>query len=218
MVLLFTDRADAGRRLAAALTDYADKAPVVLALPRGGVPVAAEICRALVAPLDLLMVRKIGVPTQPELALGAVVDGEKPEIVVNDDIAWRLRFDTARIAGLADAELAEIERRRARYARKGPPLAVSSRTVIVVDDGIATGATVRAALKGLRKKGARLVVLAVPVAPKDVIQRLAGEADAIVCLAEPEPFTAVGEVYRDFDQVSDETVTRLLAEFGGNDT
>lgn len=217
MALVFTDRADAGRHLAGALKGYAAERPIVLALPRGGVPVAAEICRALVAPLDLVMVRKIGVPTQPELALGAIVDGDEPEIVVNEDIARSLRYSEAEVVSLAQAELAEIERRRMRYRRSGRSLPVDGRTVIVVDDGIATGATVRAALKALRKRQAGFVVLAVPVAPREVVARLEGEADAILCLSSPDRFSAVGEAYADFDQVSDETVAALLAEFGGHD-
>lgn len=213
----FNDRTDAGRRLAGELMRYADRKPIVLALPRGGVPVAAEICRALNAPLGLVMVRKIGVPAQPELALGAVVDGNEPEIVVNDEIAMRLGFDDKRISALAETELAEIERRRRRYGEAAQSLPVSRRTVIVVDDGIATGATVRVALKALRKREAAFVILAVPVAPREVIDRLGRDADVVVCLSTPRWFSSVGRAYVDFDQVSDHAVAELLAKFGERD-
>jgi predicted phosphoribosyltransferase len=213
-MLPFNDRADAGRRLAGELRDYAQRKPVVFALPRGGVPVAAEICRILEAPLDVVMVRKIGVPTQPELALGAVVDGDEPEIVLNEDIARRLRYDDDRIAALAEVELAEIERRRRRYGGgSAQSLSIDGRTAIVVDDGIATGATVRAALKALRKRQPAFLILAVPIAPPDVLALLEREADAVLCLSSPRGFRSVGEAYIDFDQVSDEMVTTMLAEF-----
>jgi predicted phosphoribosyltransferase len=185
---------------------------VVLALPRGGVPVAAEVARVLAAPLDLLMVRKIGVPWQPELALGAVVDGDDPDVVVNEEILRRAGYSDEQIAPLAARALAEIERRQARYMGGRPALTVRGRTAIVVDDGIATGATVRAAVQALRRRGAARIVVAAPVAPRDVLDTLRTLADDVVCLATPEPFMAVGSAYRDFDQVDDETVVKLLDE------
>lgn len=206
----FIDRGDAGRRLAAALAARAYPDPVVLALPRGGVPVAAEVAQALKAPLDLVLVRKIGVPVQPELAAGAVVDGDPPVIVVNESVAAAFGLDARAIQALADRQLEEILRRRRLYLSDRPPVALTGRTVIVVDDGVATGATMRAALRAVRRHAPGRVVLAVPVAAGDSLDSLRPEADEVVCLETPAAFVAVGAHYEDFRQVEDEDVIRLL--------
>jgi putative phosphoribosyl transferase len=209
----FTDRTEAGRELAAALAKYRERDPVVLALPRGGVPVAAEVAAALGAPLDLVMVRKIGVPVQPELAMGAVVDGAEPLVVRNEDVIASVGVSEEEFAAVCQRELGEIERRRRQFLGKRSPVEVSGRTAIVVDDGVATGATTRAALRAVRKRGPAQLVLAVPVAPTSSLADLAGEADAIVCLEDHEYFGAIGMYYADFRQLSDQDVIDLLARF-----
>ncbi len=161
----FIDRVDAGKQLARALSHYKDQKPVVLALPRGGVPVAAEIATALEAPLDLVLVRKIGVPFQPELAMGAVVDGKPPVTVRNEDVIALTHISEREFADVRDRELAEIERRRKLYLGDRPHPQLEDHTIIVVDDGIATGATTRAGLRAMRQRKPRRLVLAVPVAP-----------------------------------------------------
>jgi predicted phosphoribosyltransferase len=207
----FSDRTDAGQQLAKALARYRQDKPVVLALPRGGVPVAAEIATALGAPLDLVLVRKIGVPYQPELAAGAVVDGGSPVVVRNEDIIRLAGVSEADFAEIRDRELAEIERRRKLYLGDRAHPALKDRTVIVVDDGIATGATTRAALRATRTRKPRKLVLAVPVAPTSTLAELRDEADDIVCLEDHENFGAIGLFYADFSQVADAVVTDLLA-------
>lgn len=208
--MIFDDRTDAGRRLAATLQHLRDRDPVVLALVRGGLPVALEVARALGAPLDLIMVRKIGAPGQPELAVGAVVDGDPPEIVSNPEVMRSLGVPQSYVDEEAQRQLAEIGRRRALYLGGRPPVQVRGRTAIVVDDGIATGATTRAALHAVRQRRPWRLVLAVPVAPRGVLPRLAVDADEVVCLRRPELFDAVGYFYRDFAQVSDDEVVELL--------
>ncbi len=213
-VHIFADRVEAGCALAERLGKEKYENPVVLALPRGGVPVAAEVAKVLEAPLDLVLVRKIGVPYQPELALAAVVDGGHAEVVVNEDVR--------RFAGVSDQdfdkakarELAEIERRRELYLQGRERVPIKGATAIVVDDGIATGATVRAALKALRRRDPKKLVLAVAVAPPETINELRPEVDEIICLETPEPFHAIGLYYRDFSQVSDQQVVALLAQSG----
>jgi predicted phosphoribosyltransferase len=209
----FRDRADAGRKLAAALQRYREQRPVILALPRGGVAVAAEVAAALDAPLDLLLVRKIGVPYQPELAMGAVVDGATPVIVRNEDFIRVSGIGEAEFKRVCNAELAEIERRRKRYLKDRPRAEIAGRVVIVVDDGIATGATARAALRAVRTLKPQRLVLAVPVAPTDSVAALKAEVDDIVCLEQPESFGALGFYYADFHQVSDEEVIAALKRF-----
>jgi putative phosphoribosyl transferase len=207
---MFRDREEAGRLLAQRLLHLKSAKPVVLALPRGGVPVGFEVAQALEAPLDLLMVRKIGAPWQPEFALGAVVDGARPELVLNEEVTARLGIDEAWLERAKARELAEIERRRALYFQGRAPVPLEGRTAIVVDDGIATGATVRVALKALARTGAARLVVATPVAPDDTARFLAGQCDEAVFLATPADFGAVGYYYDDFRQVSDEEVVELL--------
>lgn len=209
---LFDDRRDAGRQLAEALTRYRQSHAVVLALPRGGVPVGFEIAKALGAPLDVLMVRKIGAPGHAELGLGAVVDRDEPQLVLNDEVIRRVRPPPGYVEEEMRRQLVEIEQRRCRYVGDRAAFSVGGKTVIVVDDGIATGATVKAALRAVLRGHPARLVLAVPVAPGDSLDELAAECDDIVCLATPEPFYAVGPHYRDFTQTEDEEVTRLLAE------
>ncbi len=206
----FRDRADAGRRLAEALIGYGNKHPIVLALPRGGVPVAAEVARELGAPLDLILVRKIGVPFHPEVAMGAVVDGADPLVVRNEDVIRAARISEGEFAAIRNLELAEIKRRRARYVgdRSHPDL--KGRVVIVIDDGVATGATTRAALRAVQRQKPSCLILAVPVAPTSALDALREEADEIICLEHHEPFGAVGVYYNDFGQTSDEEVMRIL--------
>jgi len=209
----FTDRFEAGRKLAAALAGYKDRQPVILALPRGGVPVAAEVAAALSAPLDLILVRKIGVPYQPELAMGAVVDGGAPIIVRNEDVIRLAGIDESDFKAVCDSELAEIERRRQRYLGDRERVEVTGQTAIVIDDGVATGATTRAALRATRARNPKRLVLAVPVAPTDSLAALRGDADDVVCLEDHEFFGAIGLYYADFRQVSDEEVIQILARF-----
>lgn len=209
----FLDRTDAGRRLATALAGYRQQRPVVLALPRGGVPVAAEVAQALAAPLDLLIVRKLGVPWHRELAMGAVVNGGDPIVVRNDDVIRSAGITEADIAAVSKQELAEIERRRRRYLGDRSPVDVAGCTAIIVDDGIATGATIRAALKATRLRKPAKRVLAVPVAPTDTIDALRADADDVVCLERYEPFGAISLYYDDFRQVADDEVMEILARF-----
>jgi len=211
--LPFRDRADAGRRLAAALSSYRQEDCLVLALPRGGVPVADEVAQSLAAPMDLLLVRKIGAPWHPEFAIGAVVDGGAPIIVRNDDILRATGVSESEFKKICALELEEIERRRRLYLQGSQPLDPKGHIAIVIDDGIATGATVRAALRAVRKRDPKKLILAVPVAPRAAIAELRPEVDDIVCLATPEPFGAVGYFYSNFDQVSDSEVIAIMARY-----
>jgi predicted phosphoribosyltransferase len=206
----FSDRRDAGRQLAKRVAALKLDDPIVYALPRGGVPVAAEIAAALHAPLDLVLVRKIGAPMQPELAVGAIVDGEAPELVINDEIARHTGATPEYIDEVCARELGEIERRRARYLADRPRPDPRGRTVVVVDDGIATGATAIAALHALKKRGAARLVVAVPVSPPDTVRRLAHEADEVICLMQPLDFWGISGFYVDFHQLEDDEVTRAL--------
>ncbi len=211
----FVDRAEAGRALAERLRALRLNPPwVVLALPRGGVPVAAEVARALKAPLDLLLVRKIGAPWQRELALAAVVEGDPPDIVVDEEVQRSAAVDAHYIEAQAQLQLREIARQRQVYLSGRPGVRVEGCTVIVVDDGIATGTTMRAALMALRRRHPAKLVLAVPVAPRDTLERLRPEVDELVCLATPQPFFAVGEHYARFDQVDDAEVIAALDAAG----
>jgi predicted phosphoribosyltransferase/dienelactone hydrolase len=212
----FADRREAGRHLAAALRHFRHDHPVILALPRGGVPVAHEIAQALDAPLDVILVRKIGAPGHPELGIGAVVDGHDPQTVLNEEIVRALHPSAAYVEDERRRQLAEIERRRGLYRPGRPAIPLKGRLVIVVDDGVATGATVKAVLRALSRTGAARIVLAIPVAPSEVLGELKALADEIVCLASPEPFHAVGLHYRDFAQTGDDEVIALLASAGHN--
>lgn len=207
---MFADRRDAGRRLGAQLSRLAIPDPVILALPRGGVVVGAEVAAALAAPLDLVMVRKLGAPGHAELAAGAVADGGSPEIVRNEDVIRAYAIDDAHLAAEAERQLAEIERRRRLYLGDRPRVPLAGRDAVVVDDGIATGATVRAALRSVRRAGPRSLALAVPVAPPETLDALAALCDRITCLESPRDFYAVGQFYRDFTQTEDEEVVALL--------
>lgn len=207
----YRDRSDAGKVLAGLVAERGFVRPVVLALPRGGVPVAAEIARRIGAPLDLVMVRKIGVPAQPELAAAAVIDGDRPDIVINDEIARQARLTREEITRLSRPELATIAERRASYLMGRAPVDLAGRTAIVVDDGIATGATMRAALIAVRRQAPARVVLAVPVAAADSLEMLADGVDEVICPLVPAFFGAVGAFYDRFDQTSDAEVVRLMA-------
>jgi putative phosphoribosyl transferase len=208
---IFADRRDAGRKLAARLAPYEAVDPIVLALPRGGVPVADEVAKALHAPLDVLLVRKIGAPGHAELGVGAVVDGRDPQVVLNPEFADIVASAREFIDQEIREELEEIERRREAYLGGRPPVDVRGRVVLVIDDGIATGGTMRAALMAMRRAGARRVILAVPVAPPSVLPTFRGEADEIIALETPEPFIAVGLWYADFAQTTDREVVQILA-------
>ena len=209
----FANRVEAGKRLADRLLRYRAQKPVVLALPRGGVPVAAQVAAALAAPLDLVIARKIGVPDQPELAMGAVVDGPEPVVVRNEDVIGAARIDEREFSAVRDRELAEIVRRRSKYLGDRPHLDLSDRVVVVVDDGIATGATMRAALRAVRARKPERLILAIPVAPTDAIAELRAEADEIICLEDYEFFGAIGLYYSDFRQVADEEVIETMQRF-----
>ncbi|MFJ4121812.1 phosphoribosyltransferase family protein [[Kitasatospora] papulosa] len=205
----FTDRTDAGRRLAVALRHLGRRDPVVLGLPRGGVPVAYEVAQALGAPLDVIVVRKLGVPYHPELGFGAI--GEGGVRVISEEIVRRTGVGEKDLVAVERAEAAELVRRAHAYREGRPRLPLEGRAVVVVDDGVATGATARAACQVVRAQGAAYVVLAVPVAPPDAAASLREDADEVVCLSAPVLFSAVGEWYRDFSQTSDEEVVALLA-------
>jgi putative phosphoribosyl transferase len=208
---MFANREAAGLELRDRLMAMREEKPVVLALPRGGVPIAGVIAEGLKAPLDVVLVRKIGVPWQPELALGAVVDGDEPQVFINRALAAELAVEESYIDGETAHQLAEIERRRKTYFGDREPIPVAGRTVILVDDGIATGSTMRIAARAVRKAGAAKTVIAVPVAPEDTLAELRAEADEIVCLDVPHPFLAVGAHYAEFPQLSDEDVIAILA-------
>jgi putative phosphoribosyl transferase len=207
---LFHDRRDAGQRLAAALEHLRGSEPIILGLPRGGVPVAAEVARALGAPLDVIVVRKLGVPFQPELGMGAI--GEGGARVLNEQVLHLAGVTPDQLSRVETRERAEIERRARLFRDDRPPLPLTGRTAVIVDDGIATGGTAHAALQVARAHGAARIVLAVPVAPAETLRELAPDADEIVCLATPTDFFAVGQWYRDFSQTADSEVRSLLEE------
>ncbi len=209
----FRDRADAGRRLVSPLAKYKGEDVVVFALPRGGVPVAAPIAGALGAPIHLLLVRKLGVPFQPELAMGAVSDAGTPVIVRNDDVIAMAGVSEAEFAAVCKMELAEIDRRRRLYLGGRTHPAMRGGVAIVVDDGVATGATTRAALRAVRAREPKKLVLAVPVAPPEALEALRGEVDETVCLEVHRDFGAIGFFYEDFHQIADEEVIAILDRF-----
>src|ERR1700752_2248479 len=208
---LFRDRRDAGRKLAQKLTAYAGRTDViVLALPRGGVPVAYEVALALHAPLDIFIVRKLGLPGHEELAVGAIASGGTR--VLNEDIIGYLNISEAVIDAIAQRELQELERRERAYRGDRPPLDVGGRTIILIDDGLATGASMRAAVAGLRTQNPAHIVVAVPKAAPETCEALEPEVDQMICATTPEPFYGVSRWYEDFSQTTDEEVKMLLEE------
>jgi predicted phosphoribosyltransferase len=207
-VTRFHDRSDAGRRLAARLLSYASLRPLVLALPRGGAQVGYEVARALGAPLDVLVVRKLGVPGHAELAMGAIASGGTR--VLNEEILELLHIPQRIVELVATMEAREVERRERLYRDGKPAVELRGRTVLLVDDGLATGATMRAAIRAARRQGASRVIVAVPVAAREACAELRAEADEVVCSATPEPFVAVGLWYEDFTPTTDEGVRELL--------
>ena len=208
--MIFADRAEAGRRLAKRLAVLALDKPLVVALPRGGVPVGAEIAEALAAPLDVAFVRKIGAPNEPELAIGAVADGTHPEIVLNARLVAELNPGEDYIARRAAEELTAIAQRRRRYAVVRPDVSPEGRAVILVDDGVATGMTMQAALRALRQQNPGRLIVAAPVASREAVAMLKVEADDVVVLSSPRQFGSVGSFYRQFAQVPDREVAQLL--------
>src|SRR5204862_3439222 len=208
--MIYRDRAEAGRRLAAQLTDYANRSDViVLALPRGGVPVAYEVAKALRAPLDIFLVRKLGVPGHEELAMGAIATGGVR--VLNDDVVDYLRIPGEVIEAVAADELRELERRERAYRGNRPEPDVRGKTVILIDDGLATGSTMRAAAAALRQQNPARILVAVPVSASQTCNEYRMGVDEIICASTPEPFMGVGQWYRDFSQTTDEEVRELLA-------
>jgi putative phosphoribosyl transferase len=211
----FKNRSDAGRQLAARLANYKGQEPVLLALPRGGVPVAAEVAAVLGAPIDLVLVRKIGVPSQPELAMGAIVDGDPPMTVRNEAVIRLARVNERGFLAVRDKEYAELERRRRLYLGGRNRISVKDRVAIVIDDGIATGATARAALRAIRTRQPKKLILAVPVGPPDTIEAMREEADEVHCLEIYEDFDAIGTFFDDFRQITDREVIDILTRFAG---
>ncbi len=210
----FIDRRDAGRYLIPLLSKWAGSGAIVFALPRGGVPVAVEIATALDLPLDVIYVRKIAAPLEPELAIGAIVDGFDPDVVLNEDLVRRLGISRAVLDELTKREMEEIARRRRSYGQAlATPLTPTGRPAIIVDDGMATGATVRAAVKALRRRGATQVIVAVPVAPPDAVAALEAAGAEVVCPHVCEPFFGVGSFYSDFRQLSDNEVVASIDAF-----
>jgi putative phosphoribosyl transferase len=209
---MFDDRQQAGRHLAAELLKLDLPQPIVLALPRGGVPVAAEIAKTLDAALDLVIVRKVGAPGNPELAVAAVVDGDPPDVVLNREIIETYALGNSQLAALIKRERPELERRRVAYRGDRHPLSVDGKTVIIVDDGAATGTTMKVAIRALRRRAPREIVVALPVAPPETVAELSLEAEKVVCLSQPAHFHAPGYHYRTFPQVSDAEVVEALRE------
>lgn len=207
---LFKDRQDAGAQLADKLPPIDGHDAVVAALPRGGVPVGAVVAERLGLPLDVVLIRKVGMPGHRELALGAVSDGDGMQVTVNDHIAADMGLTHNDVVAMAKHELPEIERRRKLYFGDSPPISLHGHTAIVVDDGMATGATARQALRLLKGRGASRTILAVPVAPPSTVAALASHADEVICLLQPDPFFAVGSHYEDFTQVDDDEVVAIL--------
>ncbi len=210
--LRFRDRVDAGRRLAAQLAEYRGKQAVVLAIPRGGVVVGFEVARALGASLDVIVPRKIGAPGNPELAIGAVT--EDGTAILNQALVEQLGVTPEFVEAEKAEQIVEIKRRVSAYRGGLPPVELRGKTVVLVDDGVATGATMRAAVYSVKRQGASEVVVAVPVGPPDTIALLRGEVGRVVCPVVYEPFYAIGQFYDDFEQTSDEEVVKLLRESG----
>ncbi|MEI5682023.1 MULTISPECIES: phosphoribosyltransferase [unclassified Mesorhizobium] len=209
---MFRDRREAGKKLGMELQKLRLHQPIVLALPRGGVPVAVEVAKALKSPLDLIIVRKVGAPGNPELAVAAIVDGDPPDVVLNREIIEAYSLDDDELRTLIAKEQPELERRRLAYRGKHPPLSIAGKTVIIVDDGAATGTTMKVAIRGLKRRSPREIVVAIPVAPPETLIELAQEADWIVCLRQPAHFRALGYHYLNFPQLTDDEVTFALAK------
>lgn len=209
---MFRDRREAGQKLATELAKLSLQDPVVLALPRGGVPVAAEVAKVLKAPLDLLLVRKVAAPGNPELAVAAIVDGDPPDVVLNREMVEAYSLDDEELRLLIAAQRPELERRRATYRGGRAPLSVGGRTVIVVDDGAATGTTMKVAIRGLKRRSPRKIIVALPVAPAETASELAQEADLVLCLGEPARFRALSYYYASFPQLSDAEVLGTMDE------
>ena len=206
---MYENRSDAGRKLAARLQKFRDRAPLIVALPRGGVPVAYEVARSLGAPLDVLVARKIGAPGQEEYGIGAIAQGGA--VYLNNDLVRALGVSQEYLDAVTRRETAEMARRIRTYRGNRPPLDVSGRTVIVVDDGLATGATAHAAARALRPQGPKEIILAVPVCAPETMIELRAEYDEVICASAPARFQAVGLWYEDFEQTTDEEVVSLLA-------
>jgi putative phosphoribosyl transferase len=206
--VVFADRSDAGRQLAARLTHLREQDVVVLGLPRGGVPVALEVARALNAPLDVVLVRKLGVPAQPELAMGAI--GEGGVTFLNEEVLWAARVTPEELATVDRRESAELDRRARRFRGELSLVPLLGRTAVIVDDGIATGSTARAACQVARAHGAARVVLAAPIAARSTVAELRRDVDEVVCVDTPTRLSSIGQWYRDFHQVSDDEVQRAL--------
>jgi putative phosphoribosyl transferase len=208
---MFRDRTEAGRLLAAEIASLELRDPIVLALPRGGVPVAFEVATALGARLDLVIVRKVGAPDNPELAVAAIVDGDPPDVVLNREIIEAYGLQDDEIAALIARERPELERRRAVYRGRRRPLSVRGKTVVLVDDGAATGTTMKVAMRAIRRRSPAEIVVALPVASPEAVIDLASLADRLVCLAQPPHFRALGYHYRRFPQLDDAQVLDLMA-------
>jgi putative phosphoribosyl transferase len=209
---MFRDRTEAGQLLAEELSKLDLPEAIVLALPRGGVPVAAEVARRLHAPLDLLIVRKVGAPGNPELAVAAIVDGNPPDVVLNREIVEAYGLDDSELEWLVRAERPELERRRAVYRGNRQPFSVRDKAAILVDDGAATGTSMKVAIRALKRRSPREIVVALPVAPPSTVRELAQEAVRVVCPRQPSDFRALGFHYRDFEQLEDGEVVSLLED------
>lgn len=208
---MFRDRTEAGKRLAAEVAALALRDPVVLALPRGGVPVAWEVAQTLAAPLDLVIVRKVGAPGNPELAAASIVDGDPPDLVPNPEIVAAYGLDDADLRAMAAREQPELERRRRAYRAGRPPLPVAGRTAVLVDDGAATGTSMKAAVRAIRRRAPAAVVVALPVASSEAVAELSELADRVVRLDQPPHFEALGYHYGEFHQLRDAEVLDYLA-------
>jgi putative phosphoribosyl transferase len=209
---MFRDRKDAGVKLGVELSRLQLHQPIVLALPRGGVPVAVEVAKALGAPLDLLIVRKVGAPGNPELAVAAIVDGDPGEVVLNREIVETYALDEGQLRVLIANERPELERQRAAYRAKTKPISIAGKTAIIVDDGAATGTTMKIAIRALKRRSPREIVVAIPVSPQETVVELAREADRVVCLSQPGHFRALSYHYLWFPQLTDSEVVAAMGE------